>query len=106
MLHLDLKELVLSVGKYRYVLFAVDEFTRYIFVDFIKAKSEAAESAKRIIAAFNATVGVQLHAHRVCGACGRVCVGSQSRWGLACQRAGDLASQSPLHGGDEPRPTK
>ena len=26
---------------------------------------------------------------------------TQSRWGLACQRAGDLASQSPLHGGDE-----
>ena len=38
-------------------LFAIDEYTRYVFVDFVKLKSEAADAVKRIIAAFNATVG-------------------------------------------------
>ena len=56
-LHLDLKELVLSVGGYRYVVFAIDEHSRYVLIDFIKLKSEVADSVKRIVAAFNATVG-------------------------------------------------
>ena len=58
-LHVDLKELVLSVGGFRYIVFAIDEYTRYVFVDydFIKLKSEAAAAVRRMIAAFNATVG-------------------------------------------------
>ena len=31
-LHIDLKELVLSIGGYRYVVFAIDEHARYVFV--------------------------------------------------------------------------
>ena len=56
-LHVDLKELVLSIGGYRYVVFAIDEFSRYVFIDFLKLKSEAADAVKRITAAFHATVG-------------------------------------------------
>ena len=59
-LHIDLKELVLSIGGYRYVVFAIDEFARYVFVDYLKVKSEAPASAKRIIAAFNAIVGTRV----------------------------------------------
>jgi hypothetical protein len=56
-LHIDLKELVVSIGGYRYVVFAIDEHSRFVFVDFIKVKSDVANSAKRLIAAFEATVG-------------------------------------------------
>jgi hypothetical protein len=59
-LHVDLKELVLSRDGYRYVVFAIDAYSRYVFVDFIKLKSEAAEAIRRIRAAFIATVGVRL----------------------------------------------
>jgi hypothetical protein len=52
----DGKELVLSVGGYRYVVFAIDEFTRYVFIEFIKLKSEADEAIARIKAAFDAKV--------------------------------------------------
>ena len=55
-LHIDLKELVLSIGSYRWALFATDEYSRYVFVEFIRHKSEADAAVKRIIAAFNATV--------------------------------------------------
>ena len=41
---------------YRYVVFA-NEYTRYVFVEFVKLKSEAAAAVQRIVAAFNATVG-------------------------------------------------
>ena len=61
-LHVDLKELVLSADGYRYVVFAIDEFSRYVFIDFIKRKSEAADAVKRCIAAFNATVGTPVDA--------------------------------------------
>ena len=47
-LHVDLKELVLSVGNYRWVVFAIDEFSRYVFVDFIKSKSDADAAVARI----------------------------------------------------------
>ena len=56
-LHVDLKELVLSIGGYRYVVFAIDEHSRFVFIDFIKLKSDVANAVKRIVAAFNATVG-------------------------------------------------
>ena len=56
-LHVDLKELCVSHGGFRYVVFAIDEHTRYVFIDFIKTKDKAAEAVARIIAAFNATVG-------------------------------------------------
>merc|ERR1712185_168813 len=56
-LHVDLKELVLSAEGYRYVVFAIDEYSRFVFVDFIKLKSEAAAAVARIVAAFNSEVG-------------------------------------------------
>ena len=56
-LHCDLKELKISYGGYRYILFAIDEFTRYVFVEFLKRKSEAAEAVKRVAATFDAKVG-------------------------------------------------
>ena len=46
-LHIDLKEFVLSKGGYRYALFATEEVTRFVFVDFLKLKSEAPASALR-----------------------------------------------------------
>ena len=55
-LHFDIKEMVVSVNGYRYVVFLIDEFSRYVFFDFIKRKSEAAAAVARGIAAFNATV--------------------------------------------------
>ena len=60
MLHYDLKELVLSVGGYRYVVFVIDEFSRFVFIEFIKLKSEADAAVKRCIAAFNATVSTPI----------------------------------------------
>jgi hypothetical protein len=59
-LHYDLKELVLSVGGYRYVVFVIDEFSRFVFIEFIKLKSEADAAVKRCIAAFNATVSTPI----------------------------------------------
>jgi hypothetical protein len=59
-LHYDLKELVLSIGGYRYVVFAIDEYSRFVFVEFIKLKSDADAAIKRCIAAFNATVGTPI----------------------------------------------
>ena len=59
-LHIDLKELVLSIGGYRYVVFAIDEHSRFVFIDFLKLKSEVASAVKRIIAAFDATVGTPI----------------------------------------------
>ena len=56
-LHCDLKELTLSFGGYRYAFFAIDEFTRYVFLVLLKRKSEAADAVKRVSAAFDATVG-------------------------------------------------
>ena len=55
-LHVDLKELVISIGGFRYVVFAIDEHSRYVFIDFIKHKSDVDGAVKRIIAAFDATV--------------------------------------------------
>ena len=40
-LHVDLKEMVISAEGFRYFLVAVDEFTRFIFIAFLKYKSEA-----------------------------------------------------------------
>lgn len=59
-LHFDMKELVVARGGYRYVVFLIDEHTRYIFYDFIKLKSEAAAAVMRCIAAFDATVATPL----------------------------------------------
>ncbi|MDC0525432.1 reverse transcriptase domain-containing protein [bacterium] len=61
-LHYDLKELVLSFENYRYVIFLIDEYSRYVFYDFIRNKSEAGAAVVRCIAAFNATVGTMVDA--------------------------------------------
>jgi hypothetical protein len=39
-LHVDLKEMVISAEGFRYFLVAVDEFTRFIFIAFLKYKSD------------------------------------------------------------------
>ena len=60
-LHLDVKGmLVESIEGYKYVLFGIDEYTRMVFVQFLKAKSEVAGAVKLMIAEFNATVGTPL----------------------------------------------
>ena len=48
-LHVDLKELVKSVGGYRYVVFAIDEHTRYVFVEFIKLMSSCSSGIVAMI---------------------------------------------------------
>ena len=57
-LHYDLKELIVSFGGFRYIIFLIDEHTRYVFYDFLKLKSEVGSAIRRALAAFNATVGV------------------------------------------------
>ena len=58
-LHIDLKgPFPLSVtGKYRYAAFVIDEYSRFVFVEFLHDKSEVIEATKRVIAKFNALVG-------------------------------------------------
>ena len=58
-LHIDLKgPFPLSVtGKYRYAAFVIDEYSRFVFVEFLRDKSEVIEATKRVIAKFNALVG-------------------------------------------------
>ena len=46
-LHVDLKEFLPSRDGSRYVVFAIDEYTRYVFVEFIKNKSEVARAVMR-----------------------------------------------------------
>ena len=59
-LHLDLKEMILSTGGYRYIVFLIDEHARFVFYDFVKRKSEVIASVQRGIAAFHATVGTPI----------------------------------------------
>ena len=56
-LHYDLKEFCVSAfGNYRYVIFVIDEHTRFVFFECLKSKSDAAAAIARAIAAFNANV--------------------------------------------------
>ena len=60
-LHIDLKcGLPESIGGYKYALFATDEYSRYVFVRFLKTKDEADEATKLVIAEFNSIVGTPL----------------------------------------------
>jgi hypothetical protein len=43
-LHLDLKEMVISTGGYRYTVFLIDEHSRFVFYDYVKRKSEVMQS--------------------------------------------------------------
>ena len=85
-LHIDLKGPFPPslCGKFQYAVIAIDQHTRYVFIAFIRNKSEAPEAVKKIIAEFNATVGTPTdedgkpimqirHAGRVArgGVCGR-----------------------------------
>ena len=58
-LHVDLKGPfpVSTVGKYRYAAFFIDEYSRFVFVVFLRDKSEIVDATKRVIAKFNALVG-------------------------------------------------
>ena len=58
-LHIDLKGMMIrSVHGYHYAMFAVDEFSRFIFVEFLKTKEkrEITTAAAQIISRFNAMV--------------------------------------------------
>ena len=60
-LHIDLKGMMVrSVHGFHYAMFAVDEFSRFIFVEFLKTKEtrEQIDAVARIIGRFNATVNV------------------------------------------------
>ena len=59
-LHFDIKEMIVSMGGYRYIVFLIDATSRFVFYDFIKNKSEAAATVLRGVAAFEATVGTPL----------------------------------------------
>jgi hypothetical protein len=61
-LHFDIKEMVISLGGYRYIVFLIDEHSRFVFYDFIKRKSEAPAAVERGMAAFNAIVGTPVDA--------------------------------------------
>ena len=49
-LHCDLKEMIVAINGFRYIVFLIDEHSRYVFYDFVKVKSEVAESIARGIA--------------------------------------------------------
>ena len=58
-LHVDLKgPFPISMsGKFRYVAFYIDEYSRFVFSEFLHDKSEVIDATKRVIAKFNALVG-------------------------------------------------
>ena len=57
--HTDMKgPFATSKGGFKYAMFFVDEYSRFIFVEFLKAKSDAMAATEHFIAKFNATVGV------------------------------------------------
>ena len=61
-LHVDLKgPFPLSVtGKFRYAAFFIDEYSRFVFVEFLHDKSEVIEATKRSMAKFNSLVGTSV----------------------------------------------
>ena len=61
-LHIDLKgPFPLSVtGKFRYAAFFIDEYSRFVFVDFLHDKSEVIDATKRAMAKFNSLVGTSV----------------------------------------------
>ena len=61
-LHFDIKEMIVSLRGFRYIVFLIDEHTRKVFYDFVKNKSEAMAAVDRCIAAFDATVGTPVDA--------------------------------------------
>ena len=59
-IHLDLKgPFPRSVGGYMYAAIFVDEFSRFIWFEPLKAKSEVRAATERVIANFNATVATR-----------------------------------------------
>ena len=60
-IHTDLKgPFAASIRGYKYAMFFVDEYSRYIFVEFLKSKDEAMAATERVLARFNSRVGVPL----------------------------------------------
>ena len=65
-LHSDLKQMRhRSAGGAQYVQYFIDEYTRYVWVEFLKDKSEVIAATMRVIANFNAKVGVPVDEHGV-----------------------------------------
>ncbi len=52
-----------SIGGAIYAAFWIDEYSRKVFTDTLKSKSEVLSACKRVIAKFNATVGTALDEH-------------------------------------------
>ena len=59
-LHVDLLQMDASIHGYKYAAFFIDEYSRYVFVRFMKQKSEIVDMTKLVIAEFCATVGVPM----------------------------------------------
>ena len=59
-LHVDLKEMKYAsrFGGYRYAAFFIDEYSRFVTVEFLKTKDEVINATKRAIAKFDALVGI------------------------------------------------
>ena len=71
-LHVDLKQFSRSIQGYFYVAFFIDEHTRYVWVRFLRKKSEIIQATASVITEFNATVGVPILEGRVTAARARV----------------------------------
>ena len=61
-LHVDLKGPFPAsiVGNFRYAAFFIDETSRFMFVEFLKNKSEIVAATERVITEFNSTVGIPI----------------------------------------------
>ena len=59
-LHVDLLQLDLSIQGYRYAGIFIDEYTRHVWIRFLKHKSEIVQATELVIAEFRATVGTPL----------------------------------------------
>ena len=65
-LHSDLKQMRhRSAGGALYVQYFIDEYTRYVWVEFLKDKSEVIAATMRVFANFTAKVGVPVDEHGV-----------------------------------------
>ena len=57
-IHVDIKTMTRSIGNLSYAVFFTDEFSRYVWVEFLVNRGELINATKRFIARFDAEVGV------------------------------------------------
>ena len=58
-LHVDLIDMADGAGKFNYAALFIDEFSRYVFIRFLRRKSDVAQAAKEVIAEFASLVGTR-----------------------------------------------